>query len=464
MGVAIFILLSSVFVFFSKIASFPLRNWDEAWYAELIKNMASGKYGYLMPFWNGRYYFDHAPLYFWLSAPVFKIFGAGEWQTRFVSAVAAIFAAFLIFKIGKKLKDKTTGLISALVFLTFGGIVIRFAHGNLDALLICFFLASFYFYLQSEKKRIFGFFAGALIGLGFLIKSWGIGLFPLVLIFMYAYVKDKKLPRNLFLIILGILIFSSWWYFLGIFKFGSQFVNWYILSPSEGRLADPFANFSLEYFRFFIRDVGFWLLLPAVYLLLKFKNIKKLDKNIIVPFLSLAAVFVFFLNFLSDKSDWYIIPALALISLVIGYLARELYKIYPKVAIGLISLLFIAQILNAKRVENIYPDRSKTGATLGLHAKDLIPKSAKIILNDQDFTSFLFYSSHLQIYTLENKTPKENEWWILNSASLMPFLRENPKTWIITADLSNLPFEVKKEEVIDYWGDYYFVNITLPVD
>ena len=380
MGVAIFILLSSVFVFFSKIASFPLRNWDEAWYAELIKNMASGKYGYLMPFWNGRYYFDHAPLYFWLSAPVFKIFGAGEWQARFVSATAAILVVFLIFKIGKKLKDKTTGLISALVFLTFGGIVIRFAHGNLDALLICFFLASFYFYLQSEKKRIFGFFAGALIGLGFLIKSWGIGLFPLVLIFMYAYVKDKKLPRNLFLIILGILIFSSWWYFL------------------------------------------------------------------------------------SDKSDWYIIPALALISLVIGYLARELYKIYPKVAIGLISLLFIAQILNAKRVENIYPDRSKTGATLGLHAKDLIPKSAKIILNDQDFTSFLFYSSHLQIYTLENKTPKENEWWILNSASLMPFLRENPKTWIITADLSNLPFEVKKEEVIDYWGDYYFVNITLPVD
>src|SRR3989304_10586660 len=100
MGVAILILLSSVFVFFSKIASFPLRNWDEAWYAEIIKNMASGKYGILMPFWNGRYYFDHAPLYFWLSATIFKIFGAGEWQARVVSATAAALTVFLIFKIG----------------------------------------------------------------------------------------------------------------------------------------------------------------------------------------------------------------------------------------------------------------------------------------------------------------------------------------------------------------------------
>ena len=413
-----------------------------------------------MPFWNGRYYFDHTPLYFWLSAPVFKIFGAGEWQARFVSATAAVFAAFLIFKIGKKLKDKTTGIISTLVFLTFGGVAVRFAHGNLDALLICFFLASFYFYLKSEEKKIFGVIAGSLIGLGFLIKSWGIGLFPLVLIFMYAYVKEKKLPRNLFLIAFAILIFSSWWYVLGIFKFGSQFISWYILNPSEGRLADPFANFSLEYFRFFIRDVGFWFLLPTAYVALKFKNIKKLDKNIIVPFLALSVVFVFSLNFLSDKSEWYIIPALALISLVIGYLGRELYKKYPKLAIGLILLIFLTQILNAKRVENIYPDRSKVGAELGLHAKNLIPKSAKIILNDQDFTSFLFYSDYKQIYTLENKTPKENEWWILNSASLMPFLRENPETWIITANLTNLPFEVKKEEIIDYWDNYYFLKIN----
>ena len=460
MGAAILILTSSVFVFFSKIASFPLRNWDEAWYGEIIKNMASGQYGYLMPFWNGRYYFDNAPLYFWLSAPIFKFFGAGEWQARFVSATAAVFSAYLIFLIGKKLKDETTGFISTLVFLTFGGVVVRFSHGNLDALLICFFLAAFYFYLKSEEKKIFGFAAGALIGLGFLIKSWGIGLFPLSLIFIYAFFKDRKLPRNLVLIILGILIFSSWWYFLGILKFGSQFINWYLLDPSEGRLASPLANFSLEYFKFYIRDVGFWFLIPVAYIALSFKKIKKLDKNILLPFISLAAIFVLFLNFLSDKSGWYIIPALALTSFVFGYVGRELYKSYPKLAVIIIALIFVVQIFNAIRIENIYPDRSKVGAQLGLYAKKIIPEDEKIILTDQDFTSFLFYSDHKQIYTLENKTPKENEWWILNPDRLVPFLKDNPNTWIVTPNLSNLPFEVKKEEIIDQFNNYYFLKIN----
>src|SRR3989304_4585429 len=99
MSAAILVLISSAVIFFSKISSFPLRNWDEAWYAEIIKNMASGKYGYLMPFWNGRYYFDNAPLYFWLSTPIFKIFGAGEWQARFISTTAAVIASLLIFLI-----------------------------------------------------------------------------------------------------------------------------------------------------------------------------------------------------------------------------------------------------------------------------------------------------------------------------------------------------------------------------
>ena len=56
-----------------------VRNWDEAWYAEIIKNMAVKDYGWLMPWWNGRYYFDHPPLYFWLSGVVVKLFGLGEW-------------------------------------------------------------------------------------------------------------------------------------------------------------------------------------------------------------------------------------------------------------------------------------------------------------------------------------------------------------------------------------------------
>src|SRR3990172_7736955 len=103
------IIAISTFIFARNINDFPLRNWDEAWYAQIIKNMASNNHSLLAPYWNGRYYFDKPPLYFWLSLPFFKIFGPGEWQTRTVSAISSVFAVFLIYLIGKKLFGITAG-------------------------------------------------------------------------------------------------------------------------------------------------------------------------------------------------------------------------------------------------------------------------------------------------------------------------------------------------------------------
>lgn len=454
-----FILAISAIVFFSKINSFPLRNWDEAWYSEIIKNMASGNYDLLMPFWNGRYYFDHAPLYFWLSTPVFKFFGPGEWQARIISVLSAIAATYLTFLIGKRLRNQQAGLISTFAFLTMGGVVVRFAHGNLDALLICFFLAAFYSFLKGSGNKIYYPICGALIGLGFLIKSWGIGLFPFSLIAIYTFIKDRKLYRHYPLIILFAILFSSWWYLWGVFKFGNQFINWYILNPSEGRLKTPLENFSFDYFQYYIRDVGIWLLIPILFIITHSKNIKKLDKTIIIPFTTLTLAFVTLLNFLSDKSGWYIIPALSLTSLVIGYLGNLLHESSRKLTIVIIFLIIIAQIINVFRIENIYPDRSNTGASLGLYARTIIPREQTIILNDQDFTSFLYYSNQIQIYTLENKTPKENEWWILNPQSLEIFLKKNPNSWIITPNTANLPLTNDKYEVAATHGDYSFVKM-----
>ena len=98
-GLGIFLI--SFITFFRNIGSYPLRNWDEAWYGEIIKNMASGTYGYMVPFWNGQYYFDKPPLYFWLSLPFFKFSpppaGGEEWQARIVSATAAPVGAPSVF-------------------------------------------------------------------------------------------------------------------------------------------------------------------------------------------------------------------------------------------------------------------------------------------------------------------------------------------------------------------------------
>lgn len=450
---------TSLFMFLRTINSSYLRNWDEAWYAATIKNMASGQYGILMPFWNGRYYFDHAPLYFWLTLPFFKIFGAGEWQTRIISVFAASLATVFLFLIGKKLANKTAAFLSVIIFLTFGQVAIRFSHGNLDALLVCFFLASFYFYLMSEEKKIFSVISGILLGLGFLIKSWGIGLFPAFLIFIYSLAKSKSLPKNLTLMVFFAFISSSWWYIAGILKFGQDFLSWYILNPSEGRLITPIENPSFYYFQALIRDIGFWFIPLLIGALTSFKKFDFKKSRFLITFFFISLIYILSLNFLSDKSDWYNIPSYPLIALIIGYILSTTFKKSAKLGLLLIATVTILQVWNINRIENIYPERSKAGADLGKQAKEIIPKGNTVILDDHDFTAFLFYSDQEAIYTLEdNKKSDFAEWWKISHKDLEKFIKTQENVWIISPNPNNLGLDVKTGKIKKIYNGYSFIK------
>ena len=452
------ITLLSTITFIRTINDFPLRNWDEAWYAEITKNMASGHYRFLMPFWNGRYYFDHAPLYFWLSTGLVKIFGLGEWQVRLVSAISAIFASLLVFLIAKKLTNSIAGFASFLIFLTLGQVVMRFSHGNLDALLIMLFLASFYSYLKSENNKRYSALCGIFLGLGTLVKSWGIGTFPLFLIFTYSFFKNRSLPKNLHIILLFGFLSCAWWYIWGVITFGKDFASWYILNPSQGRLDNPLKNISIYYFKALIRDIGYWLSVPIILLFLKAKSKSIPREKIILVFLIASIVYVSLLNLLSDKSDWYNLPIYPLIAIVIGYFSSVLFKINKPLMVSCIAFLTLIGIYNVNRIENIYPDRSKVGAELGKIAEKTIPKDAEVILDDQDFTAFLYYSNQNAIYTLEdNKRSDFSEWWKINHTTLGNFIKSHPNTWIVTRSPENLA--IKNYQILQKYNNYYFLKI-----
>ena len=453
--VLVAITLLSIIIFTRTINNFPLRNWDEAWYGEIIKNMATGNYHFLMPFWNGRYYFDHAPLYFWLSTGVVKIFGLGEWQVRLVSALSATISSILVFLIAKKLFNQTAAIISFLVFLTLGQVVIRFAHGNLDSLLIMLFLISFYTYLKSENEKRYSAVCGISLGLGILVKSWGIGTFPLFLIFTYVFVKNRSLPKNLHIILLLGFLSFAWWYAWGLLTFGKVFASWYIFSPSEGRLIEPIKNFSLYYFSSFIRDIGFWLSIPLIYLFFKVKSVLK--NKTILTFLIVSILYISALNFLSDKSDWYNIVVYPLIAIIIGYFSSQLIKISKPIVITIIVILTLAGFYNVIRVENIYPDRSEVGAQLGKIAKKTIPEGEKVILDDHDFTAFLYYSNLGAVYTLEDNQKSDfTEWWKIKHSDLENFIKNNADTWIITRNPEN--FANQNYQIMEKYNEYSFIK------
>jgi len=372
------IFVSSLFFLIIGINQFPLRNWDEAWYAQVIKDMISGKYGYLMPHWNGEYFFDKPPLYFWLNFPIIKLFGMGEWQFRILSVILTAFSAMLIYKIGKELMSNRSAFLSALIFLIFGQVKERLSTGNTDGLLVFQILLSIYLFQKSTKSKKYLLPAMLSWGLIALSKSWLYFLiFPL---FTYPFIDPKYYQRHLKYLPLALLIALSW-YFFAAMQFGKPFTDWYLLY--KGAFGLPKINASL--FLTLVRDtIG---VLP----LLAFVAIKKPDQTL-KKIILVSLGYIFLLSFYHDRFGWYLLPIYPLIAIAFG---KSIDRIDKKKSI-VILMLFVSQILVFSYLKNL-PDNSFESAVLGSFIKDNFKNTQKVYFQGNDFPSVIYYSGREQI-------------------------------------------------------------------
>ena len=431
--------LLSIFAFFRSINEFPLRNWDEAWYGEISENMAINNTGLLMPFWNGRYYFDKPPMYFWLTYPILKIFGPGEWQARFVSVSAATLIPTLIYLIGKKLFNYKTGLVAAIIFLTLGQVVERFSHGNLDALLTLFSILSFYFYINRSPVVSGVFLAGAI-----LTKGLVFGFFPLAWIMLFEFLLSKKEVKKIIKLISVLLIASLWWFALGSLKFGEEFVKSYITDLFAGNLSwkEPMLDTTLT--KVFIRDIGFWFIPIIFHFVKNFKNKALLFLTLSVITLALP------LNLLADKLGWFLLPLYPFASLIAGFSTSSLNKKY----ILILSLLIILQLNSIKNLDKENPDKSYISAELGKFIKMNYSPQTKIVLDSPDFSSFLYYSGLNEVTVASQSGGKINEWWIKSYDDISRFkgyliITENPQKFdTVIQTITTAPYDYKLLELL----------------
>ncbi|MDP8259085.1 MAG: glycosyltransferase family 39 protein, partial [Candidatus Aadella gelida] len=87
----ILILLAvTAFVFIFRLGSGSLSSWDEAFYAEVSREI-TGSGNWIDLTWTGVPWSDKPPLYMWMTACFYKIFGINEFSARFFSAIAGIF-------------------------------------------------------------------------------------------------------------------------------------------------------------------------------------------------------------------------------------------------------------------------------------------------------------------------------------------------------------------------------------
>lgn len=207
-------------LFFYKLGQSSLTSFDEAWYADIGRNIL--KTGDLFNLcWNGKYYLDHPPTGFWFIALGQAIFGINEFGSRISSAVFGILTIITLYFLGKelfydlgKIGSRVVGFASALALSSSPWFLYRARSGNLDVPLTFFFVLTIFLAVKSSKSKTF--LIPFTISLILLILTKSVVPFTivpvLIIIFWKSFpykVKELLIPILLVLAILGMWFFSQ---------------------------------------------------------------------------------------------------------------------------------------------------------------------------------------------------------------------------------------------------------------
>jgi len=213
------------FLYFRRLGSTSLAPWDEAWYAEIARNILKKKSPFLL-FWNGRPYMDHPFLGFWFIALGFIIFGVNEFGARFFSCLSALGSMFLLFFISYEFfKDRLLSLFPPLILATMPWFWLRARTANLDAFLVFFILLAIWVSIRCTKGKAPLWFLGVALALSTLIKTIvGFLTFPLCLYLLFPSFKRFK-KRDWRLFFLAFAVISAFWYIPNLYVYGLGFIK-----------------------------------------------------------------------------------------------------------------------------------------------------------------------------------------------------------------------------------------------
>lgn len=345
------LLLLSVFVMFFNLGSVPLLDPDEPVYAESPKEMlAAGDL--LSPKIYGYYWFDKPPMYYWLVAGSYKLFGINDFAARFPSALLGIVLIFTGYYFANKFFNEKVAMYSALILLTSVEFFYLSKAAVTDITLTLFLSVALFLFMQ-KKYYLFYIFAG----LATLTKG-PIGIiFPGFIILLYLLItrnfteiKQMKIPTGF--ILFSIVAFP--WYFYMYLTHGSIFIETFLGFHNITRFTSPeHPSGVLWYYYIPVLLIGFFpwstIMVQALY-----KSLTKAkEKYNELLFLNIWVFFIFiFFSISQTKLVSYILPLFPPLAIITGWFLQQIQQNYYHKAkqVGWLSLnlvlngLFIAAL------------------------------------------------------------------------------------------------------------------------
>lgn len=354
------ILLIVGFTVFLNLGRLPLLDPDEPVYAETAREMIITD-DFISPRIYGDFWYDKPPMYYWLTALTFKVFGQNEFAARFPSAVLSLCCVLFVYFYSKRLFNNRAAVMSALVLATSIEYLYLSKAAVTDITLTFFMTIALLTYL---RKQYYFFY----IGTAFAVVTKGpIGIvLPAGIVFIHLLVARKlSTLRNMKLISGSItfLVIALPWYLAMYYYHGTDFINTFLGFHNVTRFLQPeHPEGKLWYYYIPVLLVGFfpWIgfLGQACYGI--WQERKKLYGDVLIfLFLWVVTVFTFF-TLSQTKLVSYILPMYPPLAIIVGWyidkiMTEKRQDAFKKTAvlITFFTIMFeIALIIAGGKIQN----------------------------------------------------------------------------------------------------------------
>lgn len=246
----LFLLLGLTFVLRLYRINSPIigmNSWRQADTAAISRNYHEHGYKFLYPQidWGGDspgYVETEFPIYSFVVALLYKIFGVHEFLGRLLSAILALITMYFLYLLVFKLRDKKTALWSCLFFAILPPIIFYTRAFQPESALIMSLVLGVYFFLLwiDSEKKIYFISSSIFISLACLLKipSLYIGL-PILYLAWLRYGKKIFFQWTLWAYSLMVILPVTLWYYhahqiylrhgltFGIWEYGKdKWGNW----------------------------------------------------------------------------------------------------------------------------------------------------------------------------------------------------------------------------------------------
>jgi 4-amino-4-deoxy-L-arabinose transferase-like glycosyltransferase len=332
-----FWLLAGVVLLY-RLGDFPLKDFDEAGYVEIAREMLRTG-DYLTLHFNHSLFFEKPPLYFWASQLVIRMLGFSEFTSRLPGVLFGALTLWVTIRWGRDLGGIVCGLVSGSLLLSTAMFLENGSrHASHDSLLLFLTVAALWTQWRNRRSSEPAYGTVVLLGLAVLAKS--AAAFPLFVIIglLHWFLGDyRKWTRAAYL--RGVLIFGlivAPWYLIETIRHGVPFWQSHVgqmvweRTTRSGYLYD---RGPLYYTRFLIAQLSYLWPLGVMALLMgaeaqMWRGTHLLEslrprRELVLTFVLAILVPIVLFSAARNHTWWYILPSVPPLCLVGGLLFEE---------------------------------------------------------------------------------------------------------------------------------------------